>query len=164
MVYDRAQMAARYAALGRLVDGARSASPWRCSPPSALWIVPALLGLLHDAAGAFLDAHLPEAVAPLLVAVPLFWLAEAPGSTRPILDLGDLAGIDWPVVVLFAGGMCLGSLMMQTGVAIALGELLAQLRAERQQPGAVRHLLRCWRSRCRRRPRTPPAPTWWCRW
>jgi sodium-dependent dicarboxylate transporter 2/3/5 len=42
-----------------------------------------------------------------------------------VLELGDLAGIDWAVVVLFGGGICLGQLMMDTGVAKALGELLA---------------------------------------
>jgi len=41
------------------------------------------------------------------------------------MDVGDLGGIDWPVVVLFGGGMCLGQLMMDTGVAAALGTLLA---------------------------------------
>ena len=85
----------------------------------------------------FLDAHIPESVAPLIVVAPLFWLAEERGSVRPILELDDLAAIDWPVIVLFAGGMCLGQLMMQTGVAKALGELLAALRAERATA-------RCW--------------------
>lgn len=124
IVYDRSQMAARYAALG----------PWRTVEKrclaallttAALWIIPPLVPLIHAPAGAFVTAHIPEAVAPLVAAVPLFWLAEEAGSVRPILELDDLAGIDWPVIVLFGGGMCLGQLMMQTGVAKALGELLA---------------------------------------
>jgi sodium-dependent dicarboxylate transporter 2/3/5 len=41
------------------------------------------------------------------------------------MALDDLAGIDWPVVVLFGGGMCLGQLMMESGMATALGALLA---------------------------------------
>jgi sodium-dependent dicarboxylate transporter 2/3/5 len=124
LVYDRARMVARYAALG----------PWRTVEKrsaiallttAALWIMPPLIPLLHAPSGAFLSTHVPESVAPLLVAVPLFWMTEEKGSVRPILELDDLAAIDWPVIVLFAGGMCLGQLMMQTGMAKALGELLA---------------------------------------
>lgn len=124
LVYDRAQMAARYAALG----------PWRpverrvattLIVTALLWMIPSLLGLLAPSAGAALGARLPEAVVPLLAAGVLFWIEDAPGSGRAVLDLRDLAGIDWPVVVLFGGGMCLGHLMMQTGVAGALGAALA---------------------------------------
>jgi sodium-dependent dicarboxylate transporter 2/3/5 len=43
----------------------------------------------------------------------------------PILDLRDLRGIDWATILLFGGGMCLGDLMGQTGVARAVGELVA---------------------------------------
>lgn len=123
-LYDRAQMAARYAALG----------PWRSVErrvattlviTALLWMIPSLVGLFAPAAGAFLRARLPEAVVPLLTAAALFWIDDTPGSGRAVLDLRDLAAIDWPVVVLFGGGMCLGHLMMQTGVAAALGTALA---------------------------------------
>jgi sodium-dependent dicarboxylate transporter 2/3/5 len=136
LVYDRAQMVARYASLG----------PWRPVERRvatallitiALWVVPSLIAIVAPAADAFLSARIPEAVAPLLIAIPLFWIAEGPESTRPILELEDLASIDWPVVVLFAGGLCLGQLMMQTGVAKALGELLATLVPVGRDPALV---------------------------
>jgi solute carrier family 13 (sodium-dependent dicarboxylate transporter), member 2/3/5 len=124
IVYDRSQMAARYAAMGQW----RSVEK-RCLvallTTVALWIIPPVVKLVHASAGAFVTAHIPESIAPLVAAVPLFWLAEEPGSGRPILEIDDLAAIDWPVIVLFGGGMCLGRLMMQTGMATALGELLA---------------------------------------
>jgi sodium-dependent dicarboxylate transporter 2/3/5 len=124
IVYDRSQMAARYAAMGRW----RSVEK-RCLAAllttAALWIVPPLVPLVHASAGAFVTAHIPESIAPLVAALPLFWLPEEPGSVRPILELEDLAAIDWPVIVLFGGGMCLGQLMMQTGLATALGGWLA---------------------------------------
>ena len=122
--YDREQMAARYVALG----------PWRRAErrvavaflvTAVLWIAPSIVGLLAPAAGAFLNARLPEAVVPLLVTGVMFWLPDGDGTSRGLLDLRDLATIDWPVVVLFGGGMCLGQLMMETGVATALGALLA---------------------------------------
>lgn len=136
LVYDRDQMAARYAGLG----------PWRTVERRvavallitvALWIVPSLIVLVLPTAATFLSARIPEAIAPLVVAIPLFWLAEEPGSDRPILELKDLASIDWPVVVLFGGGLCLGQLMMQTGVAKSLGELLATLVPVGRDPALV---------------------------
>jgi sodium-dependent dicarboxylate transporter 2/3/5 len=123
-VYDRTQMAARYAALG----------PWRPAErrvaaalltTAVLWFVPSIVVLIAPAAGTFLSGRLPEVIVPLLTAGVLFWTAEGRGSRRAILELADLAGIDWPVIVLFGGGMCLGQLMTQTGMATALGQTLA---------------------------------------
>lgn len=124
LTYDRRQMEVRYAALG----------PWRSVErrvlvalvvTALLWITPAVLSLVAPAASELLERHLPESVVPVLVAAVLFWLPVGDGSPRRVLDLDDLGGIDWPVVVLFGGGMCLGQLMMDTGVAAALGTLLA---------------------------------------
>jgi sodium-dependent dicarboxylate transporter 2/3/5 len=124
LTYDHQRMAARYAALG----------PWRSVErrvvvallvTAALWITPSLLTLVAPAVSDFLDAHLPESIVPVLVAGVLFWLPRGGGSSRRILEIEDLASIDWPVVVLFGGGMCLGQLMMDTGVAASLGKLLA---------------------------------------
>lgn len=122
--YDREQMAARYAALGPWRGGERRVAA-ALAVTGLLWMAPSIVDLFDTGAGAFLDAHLPEAVVPLLIAGVLFWVSDGDGQRRPVLELRDLAGIDWPVVVLFAGGMCLGQLMMETGVAKALGTLLA---------------------------------------
>lgn len=136
LVYERSTMGARYAALG----------PWRTVEKrvavallitAALWILPPLIALVHAPLGTFLSAHIPEGVAPLLVAAPLFWMAEERGSVRPIMELDDLASIDWPVIVLFGGGMCLGQLMMQTGMAKSLGELLALYVPSGNSPALV---------------------------
>ena len=124
LTYDRQQMVDRYAKLG----------PWRSverrvliafAITATLWILPSVIGLGLPAVGEFLSARIPESVAPVIVAVALFWLRDGRDSSRSVLELSDLAGIDWAVVVLFGGGLCLGQLMMDTGVAKALGELLA---------------------------------------
>ncbi|MBX3027222.1 SLC13/DASS family transporter [bacterium] len=124
LTYDRSQMAGRYAALG----------PWRgverrvvaaLLVTALLWITPSILSLFAPALSEYLNAHLPESVVPVVVAGALFCLPQGGGSTRRILEIEDLARIDWPVVVLFGGGMCLGQLMMDTGVATSLGTLLA---------------------------------------
>jgi sodium-dependent dicarboxylate transporter 2/3/5 len=125
LVYDRGAMVARRVALGawRRAE-ARVAVALLCTV--ALWILPPLIALLHAPAGAWLAARIPEAVVPLLVAGPLFFVSEGDANAPPLMTIEDLTGIDWPVVVLFGGGMCLGQLMMQSGMAAALGALLAQ--------------------------------------
>jgi sodium-dependent dicarboxylate transporter 2/3/5 len=125
LVYDRTQMAARYAQLGR----------WRPVEKRvivallvtvSLWLFPPLIALVSAPVGRLLNTHLPESVVPLLVAGVLFWTrAEPEESSPPVLSLGDLGRIDWPVIVLFGGGMCLGDLMIQSGFAAALGDALA---------------------------------------
>lgn len=134
LVFDRAQMVARYAALGPWSAGQR----WSCAALGlafAGWLAPSVAGFVDPGAHAFLDTHLPEAVVPLLAAAPLFLLsarapgaagAAAPGTARaPILELADLRAIDWGTIMLFGGGMCLGELMGETGVARAVGALAA---------------------------------------
>lgn len=127
LVYDRAQMAARYAGLGPWTAGQR----WSLLALVAAfggWMAPTLAGFVHPAARAFLEARLPESVVPLLAAAPLFFLGTRSERGRgPILDLHDLRSIDWATIMLFAGGMCLGELMVRTGVARTIGELAAGL-------------------------------------
>jgi sodium-dependent dicarboxylate transporter 2/3/5 len=136
LTYDRSTMVTRYASLGRWrTVERRSATALLITV--ALWLFSPLILLVHAPAGQFLATHIPEGVAPLLVAAPLFWLAEERGSVRPILELDDLARIDWPVIVLFGGGMCLGQLMIQTGMAKALGDLLALYVPGGQSPALV---------------------------
>ncbi|MEO8605013.1 MAG: DASS family sodium-coupled anion symporter [bacterium] len=124
LVFDRAQMVARYAALGAWRPVERRVV-LALAVTALLWILPPVAELVLGAPGAWLVEHLPESIVPLLVAVVLFWVGESRTSARPILALPDLAAIDWPVVVLFGGGMCLGHLMTQSGMAHALGTSLA---------------------------------------
>jgi sodium-dependent dicarboxylate transporter 2/3/5 len=146
--YVREHMVQRYAALGRWTPVERRILiAWAVTV--TLWLLPPLLTLAWSDAGTFLTARLPEAVVPLAVAACLFWLRAHPLSVAPvagvedresspprqrgrtkegapptILELPDLGAIDWPVIILFGGGMCLGELMIQTGLARALGETL----------------------------------------
>ena len=135
-VFDRAQMVARYAALGAWRPVERRVA-LALLTVALLWIVPPLAELLLGPPAAVLARHLPESVAPVLVAVVLFWLGESRGSARPIMELRDLAAIDWPVVVLFGGGMCLGQLMMQSGLTAALGTTLAAYVPAGNSPALV---------------------------
>jgi sodium-dependent dicarboxylate transporter 2/3/5 len=84
------------------------------------------VGFASPGARELLEARLPEGIVPLLACAPLF-LVRAPSASGalPILGQRDLREIDWATILLFAGGMCLGDLMGRTGVAGAIGELVA---------------------------------------
>jgi solute carrier family 13 (sodium-dependent dicarboxylate transporter), member 2/3/5 len=121
--YDRGQMVQRYAGLGRWKPvEVRVIAAFTLTV--VLWLVPSLLGLASPAWGKVLQTRIPEPVVPLLVSGALFLLRSGDGD-KPILELRDLARIDWPVIVLFGGGMCLGSMMIQSGMAKSLGEMLS---------------------------------------
>jgi sodium-dependent dicarboxylate transporter 2/3/5 len=125
LAYDRAQMEARHAALGPW-SGAQRWSAAALGLAFAGWIAPTVAGLADPAARSLLEERLPEGVVPLLACAPLFALyVRGPEGRAPILGLRELRGIDWATIALFAGGLCLGDLMVQTGVARALGDLVA---------------------------------------
>ncbi len=91
----------------------------------ALWVLPDLSGLvpgedspLHP----LLAARLNEGVVALLAAGLLFLIPlggpDAPDGRPPrALDWRTAAGIDWGTIVLFGGGMSLGTMMFSTGLA-----------------------------------------------
>lgn len=90
-----------------------------------LWILPglatALLGPASPAAAAVND-RLPESAVALVAASVLFLIpARRPGGGAA-LTWKEASGIDWGTILLFGGGLSLGSLAFQTGLARALGE------------------------------------------
>ncbi|HRP07809.1 MAG TPA: DASS family sodium-coupled anion symporter [Gemmatimonadales bacterium] len=93
-----------------------------------LWTLPgilAVLGVADSAAGVWLQSRMPEAVAALIAAILLFVLPTGGGTAPATLSWNDAASIDWGTILLFGGGLALGSLMFETGVATAIGEGLA---------------------------------------
>jgi sodium-dependent dicarboxylate transporter 2/3/5 len=90
------------------------------------------VGVLDPGAQTWLETRLPEGIVPLLACAPLFLVrvpadAAARPDARPgaVLEQRDLREIDWATIVLFGGGMCLGDLMGQTGLARAVGDVVA---------------------------------------
>lgn len=65
----------------------------------------------------------PGAVA-LIASLPLFITRDETGA--PVLPWQEATKIDWGVIMLFGGGLCLGEAMMQTGLAEMLGRLLIE--------------------------------------
>jgi sodium-dependent dicarboxylate transporter 2/3/5 len=125
LVFDRGQMVARYAALGPWTAG-QMLSGGALLLAFAGWLAPSLAGFWDEGWQKLLETRIPEGTVPLLAVAPLFLLYDRSGpERRAVLELADLRAIDWGTILLFAGGMCLGDLMMQTGVARAIGDAAA---------------------------------------
>ncbi len=92
-----------------------------------LWILPGAAALLlgRDAALAQrLGELLPESVVALLGAGLLFVLPTNPARHEFTLSWDEAVRIDWWIVFLYGGGIALGTLAFQTGLAEAMGRAL----------------------------------------
>jgi solute carrier family 13 (sodium-dependent dicarboxylate transporter), member 2/3/5 len=91
----------------------------------ALWTAPAvaaaLLGRQHPLA-AGLDRHFPEAGVALLCGALLFAAPTSWRRRRFALSWDDAQRINWGVLLLFGGGLSLGTLADATGLARWVGE------------------------------------------
>ena len=93
-----------------------------------LWMLPgalALGGWQDSAFNQWLAARLPESVVALTAAILLFILPARREHSRFTLTWHEAVQIDWGTILLFGGGLALGTLMFETGVARAMGEGLA---------------------------------------
>jgi sodium-dependent dicarboxylate transporter 2/3/5 len=90
-----------------------------------LWTLPGLLALVgqqDSVLGVWLAARVPEAAAALAAAILLFVLPVRLREAQFTLTWEDAVAIDWGTILLFGGGLALGTLMFETGVASAMGE------------------------------------------
>ena len=96
----------------------------------ALWITPGILAATPLQGAPWLklwQSRLPEPAVPVLGALLLFMLPAAARSARGlraprILDASAFARVDWSTLLLFGGGLSLGGLMFETGLARWIGE------------------------------------------
>ena len=78
----------------------------------------------EQAAAKWLNDRLPEAVVALVAAILLFVLPVDLKRGRFTLSWDEAVRIDWGTILLFGGGLALGTLMFETGVAHAMGRAL----------------------------------------
>jgi len=98
-----------------------------------LWLLPSIVGLVKDVSPLlgelhhWLKTHLHYSVVAVLGAALLFILPdrENPSGYKPILEAEDIRRIDWDTILLFGGGLTLGSLMFKTGLVKTLAAGLA---------------------------------------
>jgi sodium-dependent dicarboxylate transporter 2/3/5 len=93
-----------------------------------LWMLPGAVGIFLGATHPWsktLQEALPESAAALIGALLLFILPgdkDAPGTRRRVIGWSEAAAIDWGTILLFGGGLTLGQLLRQTGLAEHIGE------------------------------------------
>ncbi len=124
--HERIQEANR--ALGPLSAGERN-SLLAFGAAVVLWVGPGLLGLALGAEAPvpkLLETRLPEGIVALLAASLLFVLPVDWRAGRFTLTWPDAVRIDWGTVLLFGGGIALGRLMFETGLAEAVGRGLVR--------------------------------------
>lgn len=104
----------------------------------ALWTLPALATLVLGAdapATRRLSAVLPEAAVALLCAALLFVAPVDWRRRRFALTWAEGRQVDWGILLLFGGGLSLGTLAESTGVARAVGGWLSGLGLARSENG-----------------------------
>lgn len=99
-----------------------------------LWILPgaaALIGGEGSGVAKVLAALFPEPVVAVLAAALLFVLPVDWRARQFTLTWTAAARIDWGTLLLFGGGLSLGTAMMRTGLAEAAGRALVSLTGAR---------------------------------
>jgi len=82
------------------------------------WVIPGVAKAADISWGADLARALPGGGVALLAASVLFLLHDEKGER--VLPWSDAAKIDWGIIMLFGGGITLGTQMLETGLATAL--------------------------------------------
>jgi len=93
-----------------------------------LWTLPGLFALTGQRdtwLARTYEASMPEAAAALAGAILLFVLPVDWRARRFTMSWGEAVRIDWGTVLLFGGGLAMGSLAFSTGLAAAMGRSVA---------------------------------------
>ena len=102
-----------------------------------LWILPGLLNMFgFEEAYKQFSKLLPESIVALIAAILLFLLPADKNHSGTLLA-EDLRLIDWDTILLFGGGLALGSLIIQTGLAASIGSGIANTVSSGNIPGLV---------------------------
>ena len=89
-----------------------------------LWLFPGLIAVAGYADSVFAKAYeaaVPESVAAMVGAILLFVLPVNWRARRFTLSWDQAVRIDWGIVLLFGGGLAMGSLAFSTGLAESMG-------------------------------------------
>lgn len=103
-----------------------------------LWVLPGFVAIFFGSEAKelkFFSTHLPEAIVALMAASLLFILPTDFKKRKFTLSWKEAVRIDWGTILLFGGGLTLGSLMFSTGLAEGIGGSLMSLFGASSQWG-----------------------------
>lgn len=90
-----------------------------------LWVAPSILGIVYDVDSdvmKFYDSHFPEAIAAMIGGLLLFFLPVNLKTGQMTMSWKDgVEGIEWGTLLLFGGGLAMGSMMYTTGLSSWIG-------------------------------------------
>jgi sodium-dependent dicarboxylate transporter 2/3/5 len=92
-----------------------------------LWLIPGVLAVTHSPYQKSYANFMPEGVAALIGALFLFILPTNWGKREFTMTWKQASRIDWGTLLLFGGGMSLGTLMFETKLADTLGRSLLEM-------------------------------------
>lgn len=95
-----------------------------------LWFTPGVIALFSGTDSEvyqWFAVHLPSSVVALLAAMLLFFLPTDWEKREFTLTWEEAVKIDWGTILLFGGGLSLGTLMFKTGLAGVMGHSLMTL-------------------------------------
>jgi sodium-dependent dicarboxylate transporter 2/3/5 len=95
-----------------------------------LWIAPSILEIMYDVDSdvmKFYDSHFPEAIAAMIGGLMLFFLPVNVKTGEMTMTWKDgVEGIEWGTLLLFGGGLAMGSMMYDTGLSAWIGNGLKE--------------------------------------
>ena len=95
-----------------------------------LWVAPSVLGIMYDVDSdvmKFYDSHFPEAIAAMIGGLLLFFLPVNVKTGEMTMTWKDgVEGIEWGTLLLFGGGLAMGSMMYDTGLSAWIGNGLKE--------------------------------------
>ncbi len=112
--------------LGPMTPGERNTA-LALGAAACLWMLPGAVALVAGPESALyrlLEQRLPEGVVALAAAALLFLLPAGGKPGRSTLTWQQASAIDWGTILLFAGGIALGKMMLDSSLAGSLGAAL----------------------------------------
>jgi sodium-dependent dicarboxylate transporter 2/3/5 len=97
---------------------------------AVLWMLPGAVALVSSPTASlprFFETRLPESAVALSAAILLFLLPTNWRRGEFTMSWRQATRIDWGTILLFGGGLALGKLMLDTGLAQAIGDATMQL-------------------------------------
>jgi solute carrier family 13 (sodium-dependent dicarboxylate transporter), member 2/3/5 len=120
-------LAGQRAALGPFTAGERNCA--LCLGGAImLWLYPGVVELVFGEprfGAAWVQTHFPEEVVGLAAGLLLFVLPTDLRRAEFTITWREAVNIDWGTILLFAGGLALGKQVFDTGLARALGDMVA---------------------------------------